>query len=196
MSATERTLDALVIAGAAFDTPADNDQSLEQDVLGLFDQYQRPLTRYVCSFGLARQDAEDVVQEAFLALFHHLRGGRDRCNLPGWLFRVSHNLALKHRRQHRSRWWTRPEVPDGRSRDERLRPDSALNPEERLVDAEEQRRWSRIMQALPERDRQCVLLRAEGMKYREIATALGLSLGTIAKIMLRTMKRLGHVDGR
>ena len=196
MSATERTLDALVIAGAAFDTPADNDQSLEQDVLGLFDQYQRPLTRYVCSFGLARQDAEDVVQEAFLALFRHLRGGRDRCNLPGWLFRVAHNLALKHRCRHRSHWWTRPEAPDERLRDERLRVDPALNPEERLVDAEEQRRWSRIMQALPERDRQCVLLRAEGMKYREIATALGLSLGTIAKIMLRTMKRLGHVHGR
>jgi RNA polymerase sigma-70 factor (ECF subfamily) len=191
MSATERTLDALVLAGAAFDAPADTDLAIEEAVLRLFDQYQRPLTRYVCSFGLAGQDAEDVVQDTFVALFRHVRSGRDQRNLPGWLFRVAHNLALKQRRRQRTHWWPRPEVQDVR-----LRMDPAPNPEERLAEAEEQSRWSRIMEALPERDRQCVLLRAEGMKYREIASALGLSLGMVAKIMLRTMKRLGHVDVR
>ena len=35
------------------------------------------------------------MQEAFLALFHHLQRGRSRENLSGWLFRVVHNLGLK-----------------------------------------------------------------------------------------------------
>ena len=71
------------------------------------------------------------------------------------------------------------------------RADSAANAEERMADAERQERWMRVLQALPERDRQCVLLRAEGMTYRDIAAALDVSLGTVAKSMTRALARLG-----
>ena len=53
--------------------------------------------RYALSFGLPPHDAEEVIQEVFLSLFRHLRMGRSRRNLRGWLFRVAHNLALKRR---------------------------------------------------------------------------------------------------
>ncbi len=191
MPASERSLDVLVLAGAALASPRATDRALEDAVLHFFDLYQRPLTRYVRSFGLTCQDAEDIVQDTFVALFRHLRSGRDQRNLPGWLFRVAHNLALKHRRRQRVHWWS-----NGAQHDPLTRVDPSRNPEEQLVDAEEQGRWWRILQALPERDRQCVLLRAEGMKYREISTALGLSLGTVANIMTRAMTRLGYSEGR
>jgi RNA polymerase sigma-70 factor, ECF subfamily len=48
--------------------------------------------------------------------------------------------------------------------------------------------------ALPERHRQCVILRAEGLRYREIASVLGISLGAVAKSLAQAIWRLSHVD--
>jgi RNA polymerase sigma-70 factor (ECF subfamily) len=61
------------------------------------------LLRYLSSFGVSVPDGEELIQESFLSLFKHLRAGKPRENLRGWLFRVTHNLALKERyRAHRS----------------------------------------------------------------------------------------------
>lgn len=157
---------------------------IEQDVLRLFDDYRRPLQRYVASIGLNAQESEDVVQDVFLALFRHLQLDRSRSNLPGWLFRVARNLALRQRRRQRHWWSLRMDVaPEDRI-------DPAANPEERLADTEQRRHWQRVIGALPERDRRCLLLRAEGFKYRDIAAALGVSLGSVAKSMARALTRL------
>lgn len=185
MSASERTLLPLP-HGVAFEEPRLGESAIAQDVLALFDQFQRPLLRYVRSFGLGTHDAEDVVQEVFLALYRHLLHGRSRQNLPGWLFTVAHHLTLKQRRTRRHWWMPQTEPPN-----DAQRADPAANPEERMADAERQERWMRVLQALPERDRQCVLLRAEGMTYRDIAAALDVSLGTVAKSMTRALARLG-----
>src|SRR5580704_9827438 len=70
---------------------------LEEEVVALFEQLRSPLLRYLLSFRIAVPDAEEIVQEVFLSLFQHLRQGKSRANLQGWLFRVAHNLALKKR---------------------------------------------------------------------------------------------------
>ncbi len=49
---------------------------IEQEVIDLFDQLRNPLFRYVLSFGLQAVDAEDLIQEVFLALFKHLQSGK------------------------------------------------------------------------------------------------------------------------
>ena len=79
----------------------DGSDRLEEEVVALFDQLRKPMLRYLASFGLAIQDREEIVQEVFLSLFRHLREGKSRANLRGWLFRVAHNLALKRRTQAR-----------------------------------------------------------------------------------------------
>ncbi len=190
MSASERTLPSLP-RGVAVDEPLVGESAIAQEVLGLFDQFQRPLLRYVRSFRLDAHDAEDVVQEVFLALYRHLLQGRSRRNLPGWLFQVAHNLTSKHRRRRRH-WWLLQAEPSNDTQ----RVDPSANPEERMADAQRQGHWVRVLQALPERDRQCVLLRAEGMTYRDIAAALDVSLGTVAKSMTRALARLGHMPER
>src|SRR5215471_10557806 len=76
---------------------ATKDLSLEAEVLHLFDLMRTRLLKYAVSFGISIQDGEDIVQETFLALFHHLRQERCDNNLHGWLFRVTHNLSLKRR---------------------------------------------------------------------------------------------------
>jgi len=166
--------------------------ALEGEVILLFDQYRDPLFRFVLSVGLPVQDGEEIIQEVFLALFRHLREGRSRRNLPGWLFTVAHNLALKQRQiNHRS--------------DERLDRDEASalelsdhspGPEAQVLHQERQKRLARVVQSLPEQDRCCLRLRAEGLRYREIAGVLGISLGSVASSLARSLARLMSLDQR
>ena len=49
---------------------------------------------------------------------------------------------------------------------------------------------------MPERDRRCLYLRAEGLSYRDIARTLDISLGSVAKSLTRAVTRLTTVDTR
>ncbi|MBL8295783.1 MAG: sigma-70 family RNA polymerase sigma factor [Bryobacterales bacterium] len=148
----------------------------------LFGQLRNPLMRYVRSLGVAAHDAEEVIQDVFLSLVQHVRGGKPRSNLPGWIFRVGRNLALRARQK---RAWTE-------TLDERL--DPSETPEEAAVRRQRQQRLEAVLRALPERDRKCLEMRFQGMRYREIAEALGISLGAVALSLERSLKRLGQVE--
>jgi RNA polymerase sigma-70 factor, ECF subfamily len=164
---------------------------LELEVVALFDRYRSQLLAYVSAFGITGHDGEEVVQEVFLSLFCHLRLGKSRSNLRGWIFRVAHNLALKQR--HRNRRWLERTEPDG---DAESAPDRELNPEEQLLTVQRQRRLQLAVNKLPERDRLCFLLRAEGLRYREIAEVLGISLGSVSLSLTRSVARLMRADER
>lgn len=161
----------------------------EQEVLRLFLLMRRPLLQYALSFGGAPSDAEDVVQESFLALFDHLRRGRSRENLRAWLFRVTHHQALKKRMKDMR------EVP-GLEAEETQRADTDPNPQECMLAGERQARMQDVLRALPLNDQLCLRLRAEGLTYREIAKIVGISLGSVSASLTRSLLRLQAVDGR
>jgi RNA polymerase sigma-70 factor (ECF subfamily) len=166
-------------------------QAAQRDVLSFYDQHAPALLRYARSFGLTEEAAEDVVQDAFVALFRHVVLDRPRHNLTGWLFRVTRNLSLKYRRRSGA-------PPTDLFTDlllERL-VDPADTPEEQLAFDQRSRRLYAVVRALSPRDRQCVYLRSEGLSYREIASALGMSLGGVAKALTRALARLSTADRR
>jgi len=166
--------------------------ALECEVIRLFDQYREPLLRYTLSFGLRVQDGEEVIQEVFLALFRHLRKGRSRRNLPGWVFTVAHNLALRQR-QTNQRFEERLRLDDESARSVS---DDASDPEARVLFKEREKRLLDAVQSLPQQDRACLRLRAEGLRYREIARVLGISLGSVASSLARSLARLMCLDQR
>lgn len=165
---------------------------LEIEIVSLFDELRNPLLRYVISFGLSGADGEEVVQEAFLSLFHHLRKGRPRQNLRGWLFRVAHNLALKRLSGNERR----REMADLGVIHAEICLDSVPNPEEQTAFSQRKARLLAVLRALPDQDQNCLRLRAEGLKYREIAGILGMSLGSISASLARSLARLARMDGR
>jgi RNA polymerase sigma-70 factor (ECF subfamily) len=160
--------------------------AVQAQVLQLFDTGAPGLQRYVRSCGLPADAAEDVVQEAFLALFHHLRRGGGTQNLRGWLVQVCYRLALKQRerlsRRHQQEVTLDGPLPDIA--------DPADSPESAIANRQQRRRVRAVMHALPERDRQCLSMRAEGVTYRSIAAALGMSLGAVAKAVARAAVRV------
>jgi RNA polymerase sigma-70 factor (ECF subfamily) len=160
---------------------------LEEEVVALFDQWRERLLRYMLSLGLPVSDGEEIVQEVFLALFQHLRNERSRENLRGWIFRVAHNLALK-RRQRTQR--------DGQTLAELHLVDPAPDPESQAAARQKQQRLAGVLRALPEQDRHCLFLRAEGLRYREIAKVLDISLGAVSLSLGRSLARLARAAER
>lgn len=158
----------------------------EEEVVALFDQLRDPLLRYLSSLGLAFEDGEEVIQEVFLALFQHLQRGKPRDNLRGWLFRVAHNLALK--RRYRT-------LRESGSRADLAR-EPGPSPEEQVVNRQTERRLRAVVQALPEQDRRCLFLRAEGLRYREIAAILDMSLGAVSLSLGRSLARIARAAER
>ena len=159
------------------------------ETLALFDGCGPNLFRYVKSLGLDGDAACDVIQETFLALFRHLRLNKPRDNMKGWLFKVAHNLSLKHRQKmKRSQADFISDLAFAQ-----LVVDPSLNPEQRLSAEQRRARLTAVMRALPERERECLYLRSEGLRYREIADVLGVSLGWVAKSVSRSVARLTNV---
>jgi RNA polymerase sigma-70 factor (ECF subfamily) len=177
-------------ASSAIDLDSSPGQ-LEEEIVALFDQFRMPLLRYLSSFGLARPDCEEVLQEVFLSLFRHLRRGKSRANLRGWLFRVAHNLGLKRRVQARRDLDARADAAHGE-----LVVDIGPSPEDQLVNSQSQKRLRAVVRALPETDRRCLFLRAEGLRYREIAQILEMSLGAISLSLARSLERIARAAER
>jgi len=168
--------------------------ALEAEVLELFDRLRERLLGYLLRFNaLSAEDAEDVVQEAFLALYQHLQRGRSKENLPGWLFRVVHNLGLK-RAQSSRRDSQRTVLLAEAAEDVAV--DAAPNPEAALADGQRKQRIEAVVRALPEQDQRCLMLRAEGLRYREIGNVLDMSLGAVAKSLERSLERILRATGR
>jgi RNA polymerase sigma-70 factor (ECF subfamily) len=177
-------------------TPADIEERTVSppgvEVVELFEELRDRLLRYLLVLGLSAHDGEEIIQESFLLLFQHLQRGKPRQNLRGWVFRVARNLALKQRFANQQRLRRLVEF------DEALlaQPaDRSPNPEEHLQDRLRQRRLLAVVRALPEQDQSCLSLRAEGLHYREIAEVLGISLGSVAASLARSLARLGRADG-
>ena len=165
---------------------------LEEEVVFLFEQFRLPVLRYLLSCRVPIPDAEEIAQEVFLALFQHLRRNKPRANLRGWVFTVAHNLALKRRlrAKRHAEHFTYVRVLSETSAG------SLPGPEERLQAIERQQRLLAVVRAMPQEDQCCLSLRAEGLRYREIARVLGISLGSVANSLERSLSRLARADER
>ena len=65
-----------------------------------------------------------------------------------------------------------------------------------MANAQRQARLLAVLNALPEQDRACLHLRAEGLRYREIAEVVGISLGAVSASLTRSMARMARADER
>jgi RNA polymerase sigma-70 factor, ECF subfamily len=180
---------SLALPVAAVATPARS--RLQEDVIALFDEFRAPVLRYLLAFRIPVPDAEEIVQEVFLSLFRHLREGKSRANLPCWIFTVAHNMAMRYRigAKRQSERFADAADYSGKARD------VTPNPEDRLEAKERRHRLMAVARALPEQDQCCLALRAEGLRYREIARVLGISVGSVANSLARALGRLSRADG-
>jgi len=189
----DKTIPDLAVASVS-STEEAKPTPLEEEVVVLFDQMQARLLRYLLSTGVPLHDGEEIVQEVFLALFRHLQRGKSRRNLRAWVFQVAHNLSVKHyvaKRRDRQNL-----VEPGEAPVEDSFVDRTPNPEDQLVRNQSHARLQSVLRALPEQDRRCLSLRAEGLTYREIGQVLDMSLGAVALSLGRSLARFARAEER
>jgi RNA polymerase sigma-70 factor (ECF subfamily) len=169
---------------AAADSP---EPSQESRILDLYDQLRPSLLTYLAGLGLAFHEAEDVIHDCFVRLFDHLALKDNDRNLRGWIFRVAHNRAMDLFREGR-----KLQYPD----DEKVNlVEMAVdfsNPEEHAIQNEEIRRVRFALGRLTQQQRAAVLLRAEDLRYREIASVLGISTKRVSELIQRALARLAE----
>ena len=176
---------------ATTDRRRPSESIVEEKVIGLFDELRIPLLRYLAGFPLTLQDSEDVIQEVFLALFQYLRNGKSHQNVRGWLFRAAHNLALKKHVRSRKDIENDPLMAV-----EELVADPTPNPEDQFAFNQTQKRLLSVVRAMPQQNRWCLYLRAEGLRYREIAEVLDISLGSVSLYLERSLAHIARAAER
>jgi len=155
----------------------------EEAVAELFETAREDVYRYLLTLGLGPAQAQEATQEVFLRLYVVLRKGQRIGNMRAWIFRVAHNHGLTLRGQEQ-RW--RPFDPEMEMRI----PDDAGNPEQLLIESERRMNLGHAVAALSPQQRQCLHLRTEGFRYREIAGILGISDSSVAEFLRRAIVRL------
>ena len=155
------------------------------EVTTLYRELRNPLLRYLVCLGLSSDDAQDVVQDVFLSLQQHLASDRTQENVRGWLFRVAHNQARNRQTSYHRRF----SEPLDREMD--FVADDAT-PEQQVLEKEKFRRLAAAIRLLTEPERECLLLRAGGLRYREIGEVLGMAVSTVGDTVDRAIKKLAE----
>ncbi|VDC31184.1 ECF RNA polymerase sigma factor SigW [Pseudogemmobacter humi] len=141
-----------------------------------------------------RTEAEDVAQEAMLRLWRAAPGWRSgEAKVSTWLYRVAANLATDRLRSRRRRF--RRMLGGPLALDEAPEPaDETPGPEARLIGAERLAALDRALAALPERQREAVVLRhLEGLSNPEIAEVMGIGVEAVESLTARGKRGLAAV---
>jgi RNA polymerase sigma factor (sigma-70 family) len=135
---------------------------------------RRPeVIRYLVSFGVDLVDAEDIAQEAFLQVLDPARRQKYPDNLFHWTMTCAKNLATDRFRRSRKELlapavlWKEWEetLPDGRA-----------SAESCMHEKDDQLQLARAVAQLSALEQQCLVLRSRGISFREMASALELSM--------------------
>jgi len=137
-------------------------------------------------------DALDISQEAFVKAYKQLRNFRGDSRFSVWMYRLTYNLCIDFLRkkpkadvisldyENESGEVTPLEIPDLRN----LPEDSAVRNEMRENIAES-------IKELPLKHREMIVMREiTGMSYEEIATTLGMNVGTVKSRLARARLKL------
>lgn len=179
--------DALTLHGATLEeTRYLEDTALRRLVLDLYDAEHVAIRRYLAYLGIDAETVRELLQDCFLKLHQHLLSGGDRSNLRAWLYQVAHNLARNlQASNYRARTIYLPDALAGGEP-----PSENDSVEQELLNSERQRRFHRALADLPTAQRETLLLRSRGLKYREIAEILNLSVSTVGENIQRGMDSL------
>ncbi len=152
--------------------PARAEVSFEQ----VYSTYVEFVWRSARRLGVEEAEADDVVQQVFLAVYQKLDRFEWRSTLKTWLFAILLRVASAHRRAVRRK---SPHLAHA-SVDPDLVPDCAVNPHEALSRAEASRTIDVLLDSLAG-DKRVVFVMAEleEMTATEISLATGLEPGTV-----------------
>jgi RNA polymerase sigma-70 factor, ECF subfamily len=143
------------------------------------------LRRYAGALLRDRQEVDDLVHDCLVRALEQLHTRRQDGDLRAWLFAIMHNLFISRTRRNRLRDAARPLDQVGEEM-LGLRPSQELHIETRDL--------LRAVGTLPEEQRSVLLLvTVEDLSYAEVASVLGIPLGTVMSRLARARERLARI---
>lgn len=151
----------------------------------LVDRHRMAVYRLARSITGNHHDADDAAQETFLRVYRSLGSYDPGRPFKPWLKRITYNTSLNTVRANKSR---SRELVDGDIPD--VADESPRQPES--VEAKQSAaKVDNAVQTLPSELRATLLLRTvEGMSYKDIATAMGVKIGTVMSRLSRARERV------
>jgi RNA polymerase sigma-70 factor (ECF subfamily) len=156
----------------------------------LFRRYR--LVAYRVAYRLLGNEADalDAVQEAFVKALTHLSGFQGRSSFKTWLLRVVSNASLDFGRQRGRRETLSMDLLGPQQR-ENLEPLLYAEPARDLERQDLRRLLNEVLAQLPAAQRQTFVLHAEAeLSYREVASVLGISIGTVMSRLYYARQKL------
>ncbi|HYG76407.1 MAG TPA: RNA polymerase sigma factor [Planctomycetota bacterium] len=139
----------------------------------LYHRHASNVLTYLCTMLKDRDIAEDILQQVFISLAQNAHALNPGTNLRAYLFAGARNRALNVRRdrQNRPRFVSVETFPTT----------SEMSPGANIENAETLRKLNAAIDALPEGEREVVLLHTRAdLGFREIAEMTGTPQGTVA----------------
>ncbi|WP_167020924.1 RNA polymerase sigma factor [Chitinophaga sp. Cy-1792] len=160
----------------------DND---EDAFKSFYNHYFVRLLRYSYSLTRSREVAEEITNDVFMHCWQKRTSLRQIKNPEVYLFVVARNKAIDYRRkQSVIREIVLPE-------EDTIQIAIDSNPEQQLISAEMIRKMENTIQQLPPKCKTIYLLiKQHGMKYKEVAAILNLSVKTVENQLSIALKRL------
>ncbi len=160
----------------------------------LVEAYKKKI--YYFSLDMVRNpaDAEDISQEVFLKIFRSFQTFKRDAKLNSWIYRITYNACIDHLRKKS----LTPEAVEDRILDSSIRdggdwseraapPDPARTAEQSLLEAQ----IELALQKVSIQERTVFLLRHyNDMMLRDIAEAMGISLGSVKSYLFRCLQKL------
>lgn len=161
----------------------------------LVERYEKKALALAFEVTRTREDAEDVVQEAFVKAYLSLPSFKGDSSFYTWLYRIVYNMAIDVKRK-RSRRGGDPMEYDERLGGEGTEQDALgsrrfADPHSSLASREQLVQVQKVLDEISEEHRAVIMLReVEGCSYDEIANVLGISKGTVMSRLFYARKKL------
>jgi RNA polymerase sigma-70 factor (ECF subfamily) len=127
--------------------------------------------RLLRNFGVEGAGLDDAFHEVFLVVYRRLGDYDGRASLPSWLFGITRNVVLHHRRSHARHQRRLTVAPE---------PSAGPQPDEVIAQLEARALIDRFLATLGEEHRIVFMLaELEGLRVPEIAEQLGVNLNTL-----------------
>ncbi len=171
----------------------------------LFRIYDPPISRFFLRKGISFSEVDDLVQEVFVHVFNGIKFYRGEASFETWLFQIVGNVWRNAvRLQHSQKRYGEEISLDGLSVVDRdlltadlLTANSAVDPlrevlgrEREALERERRRMLRQAIAELPPQMRRIMLLRTQGLKYREIAESLNIAINTVKAKLHEARSRL------
>ncbi|MDN5214875.1 sigma-70 family RNA polymerase sigma factor [Fulvivirgaceae bacterium BMA12] len=151
----------------------------------LVERYQSMMFSVSCRF-LDKDEAEDIVQEAFIRLWKNLHKYRPGIKLTTWLYRIVTNLCLDQlKSKHRRNRFRRADITEIDAVKDHSTPDKELEGRELLQYV------LQLAQSLTPKQRAVFILRdLEGLSSDEVCEVLSMKAGNVKSNLYYARKAL------